>query len=53
MEITLKINRENLTSVIRTFVRYEYLIKETHISTDSMDEVYKNRFEQFMTYLNI
>lgn len=53
MEITLKINREDLTSVIRTFVRYEYLIKETHISTDSMEEVYKNRFEQFMTYLNI
>ncbi|MGE4568053.1 MAG: CBS domain-containing protein [Bacteroidales bacterium] len=53
LEITLKINREDLTSVIRTFVRYEYLIKETHISTDKMDEIYKNRFEQFMTYLNI
>jgi len=53
LEITLKINREDLSSVIRTFVRYEYLIKETHISTDKMDEIYKNRFEQFMTYLHI
>jgi acetoin utilization protein AcuB len=53
MEITLKINRNDLTSIIQTFTRYNYTIHNTYMDHDDMDSLYENRFEMFMKYLSI
>jgi acetoin utilization protein AcuB len=53
MEITLKINRTDLTSVIQTFTRYNYTIQSTYMDHDDMDRLYENRYEMFMKYLSI
>ncbi len=53
MELTLKINRMDLTSIIQTFTRYNYTIKSTFMDHDDMDSLYENRYDMFMKYLSI
>jgi acetoin utilization protein AcuB len=53
MEVTLKINRVDLTSIIQTFIRFEYTIKASFMESEELDSLYNNRFEQFLHYLNI
>jgi len=53
LEVTLKVNTTDLTSVIKTFERYNYAIKTWVTSDDSMDHFYSERFDLLMKYLNI
>jgi CBS domain-containing protein len=52
VQVTLKINRNDLTSVIRTFERYEYDIWASYLKDDIADSLYEDRFDQFLRYLN-
>jgi acetoin utilization protein AcuB len=53
LEVTLKINTDNLTSVIKTFERYNYEVK-TWLSDDkSMDRFYSERLDMLLKYLDI
>jgi CBS domain-containing protein len=53
LELTLKINRNDLTSIIQTFTRYNYTIQSTFMDHDDMDSLYENRYDMFMKYLSI
>jgi len=53
MEVTLKINRQDLTSIMQTFNRYNYIIRASFMNDDDMDSLYENRYDLFMKYLNI
>jgi len=53
IEVTLKVNSNDLASVIRTFERYSYDVRTWITSDDSMDRFYSERFDMFMKYLNI
>jgi acetoin utilization protein AcuB len=53
LEVTLKVNSNDLTSALRTFERYNYEVK-TWISTDdSLDKFYSERLDMLIKYLNI
>jgi acetoin utilization protein AcuB len=53
MEVNIKINRKELTSIIQTFNRYNYIIKASFMDEDDLDSLYENRYDQFMKYLSI
>jgi CBS domain-containing protein len=53
LEVTLKVNTDDLVSVIKTFERYNYEIKTWVTNNDSMDQFYSERFDLLMKYLNI
>ena len=53
LEVTLKVNSNDIASVIRTFERYNYDVKTWLSTDDSMERFYSERFDQFMKYLNI
>ncbi len=53
LEVTIKVNTNDLTSVIRTFERYNYEVKTWVTSDDEMDKFYSERFDLLMKYLNI
>lgn len=53
LEVTLKVNTTDLTSVIRTFERYNYEVKTWVTTDDSMESLYSERFDLLMKYLNI
>ena len=53
LEVTLKVNTGDLTSVLKTFERYNYDVKTWISGNDSMDNFYSERFDMLMKYLNI
>ena len=53
IELTIKINRNNLTSIIQTFLRYDYTIKTTYVREDDMKDMFEDRYNSFMRFLNI
>lgn len=52
LEITLKLNITDITSIIQTFNRYEYNIKASFMEYDEQDDLYNDRYDQFMRYLS-
>ncbi len=52
LEVTLKINLTDLTSIIQTFNRYEYKIKASFMEYDEQDDLYHERYDLFMRYLS-
>lgn len=52
IELTLKINKLELGSVIRSFERYDYTVKASFQKSSFQDDL-KNRYDELMKYLNI
>ena len=52
LELTIKINRTDLTPIIQTFTRYNYSIKASFHQSEYVDDL-KDRFDSFMSFLNI
>jgi acetoin utilization protein AcuB len=52
MEVTLKVNKLDISAIIATFLRYEYDIKATFNHTDDNDNS-KDRYDSLMNYLNL
>jgi CBS domain-containing protein len=53
LDVTIKLNRSDLESIIQTFNRYNYMIKASYMTENDMDDFYSNRYESFIKYLNI
>jgi acetoin utilization protein AcuB len=53
LEVTLKVNSGDLSSVIRTFERYSYNVRTWVSTDDSMDRFYTERLDMLIKYLNI
>ena len=52
MEVIIKVNRTDISSIIQTFERFDYNIKASFMDDDELDSLYDNRYESFMRYLN-
>ncbi|MEB0248930.1 CBS domain-containing protein [Mucilaginibacter sp. 5C4] len=52
MEITLKVNKQDISTILATFQRYNYDVKATFNFTDHNDNS-MDRFDSFMNYLNL
>jgi len=50
LEITLKINQVELTSIIRTFERYDYVVKASYQKSSGDDDI-QQRFDALMNFL--
>jgi acetoin utilization protein AcuB len=52
LEVTIKINRTDLSAIIQTFNRYNYVIKASFHQSEYIDDL-KDRFDSLMSFLNI
>jgi CBS domain-containing protein len=52
LELTLKINREDVTRIVAGLERYKYVVRHTYAS-DAYSETMKERYDSLMSYLNI
>ncbi|RZL55480.1 MULTISPECIES: CBS domain-containing protein [Pedobacter] len=52
MEVTLKINKTEITSLVASFERYDYIVKEVYNNTQ-IDDGSQERYDSFMNYLNV
>ncbi|MFC2087575.1 CBS domain-containing protein [Bacteroidota bacterium] len=53
LNVTLKVNRSDLSSIIKSFERYDYTITASFMQENTMDDFYQGRYEAFLKYLNI
>lgn len=53
IEITLKLNRTDISAVIQTFERYSYKIKQIFSENSKMDSSLKDRLDSFLKYLSV
>lgn len=53
MTITLKINVIDLSAIIQTFVRYDYNIKAAYMDDSIIQNLYDDRYDQLLKYMNI
>jgi len=51
LDVTLKINQEDLTSIIRTFERYDYVVKASYQNGVGAEDL-QWRYDALMNYLN-
>ena len=51
LDVTLKINQEDLTSIIRTFERYDYVVKASFQNGVGTEDL-QWRYDVLMNYLN-
>jgi len=51
--VTLKINVIDLSRIIQTFVRYDYNIKAVYMDESMLNDLYDDRFDQLLKYMNI
>jgi acetoin utilization protein AcuB len=52
MEVTLKVNKHDISTIVATFLRYEYDIKATFNHSDDNDNS-RDRYNSLMNYLNL
>jgi len=53
VDVTLKINRIDLSPVLQTFFRFNYTVKASWSNEDVYNEGLRDRFDALMNYLNI
>lgn len=53
MTVTLKINVVDLSAIIQTFVRYDYNIIAVYMDNSVIKNLYEDRIEQLMKFMNI
>jgi acetoin utilization protein AcuB len=53
MNLTIKLNTSDVTSILQTFNRFNYNIKGSYQQNDEMESLLHNRYELFMKYLSI
>lgn len=51
LDVTLKINQEDLTRIIRTFERYDYVVKASYQNGVGVEDL-RWRYDALMNYLN-
>ena len=51
--VTIKVNQVDLSSLIQTFMRYDYSIKAVFMDESVINNMYDDRFDQLMKYMNI
>ncbi len=52
IEVALKINSTNISAIIASFERYQYIVKASFEENDYSDKI-KDRFDSLMSYLNV
>ncbi|MCD6065507.1 MAG: hypothetical protein K0S33_333 [Bacteroidetes bacterium] len=52
IEVTIKVNNEDLTRILQTFNRYAYRVKASYHQSEFEDDL-KGKFNEFMRFLNI
>jgi CBS domain-containing protein len=51
--LTLKLNIVELSPVLQTFLRYNYIVKAVYMDNSMLNDLYEDRYDQFMKYMNI
>ena len=52
IEVTLKVNKQNITNILASFERFDFVIKATFNEIEYFDSL-RERYDSFISYLNV
>jgi len=53
LDVILKLDNVELSALIAAFMRYDYNVKGVYLDQSELGDLYKDRFDQFMKFMNI
>lgn len=53
INVTIKLNTTDASRILQSFNRYSYEVKASYMEDNDLNNLYQNRFDEFMRYLNI
>ena len=53
LDIILKLDKEDLSAVIEAFMRYDYYVKGVYLDDSKLTDLYQDRYDQFMKFMDI
>ena len=53
LDVILKLDSEELSAVIEAFTRFGYTVKDVFLDNSMINDLYDDRYDQFMKYMNI
>jgi len=53
LDVILKLDKEDLSPVIQAFMRYDYNVKAVYLDHSMLSDLYNDRYEQFMKFMNL
>jgi acetoin utilization protein AcuB len=53
LEVILKFDKEDLSPVIQALTRYDYNVKGVYLDNSMLNDLYQDRYDQFMKYMNL
>jgi predicted transcriptional regulator len=53
LDVILKLDNDELSSLIQSFMRYDYNVKAVYMDQSELGDLFKDRFDQFMKFMNI
>uniref|UniRef100_UPI00321634A2 CBS domain-containing protein n=1 Tax=uncultured Draconibacterium sp. TaxID=1573823 RepID=UPI00321634A2 len=53
MDVIIKLDKEELSGVVQALMRYDYNVKAVYQDRSMLNDLYKDRFDQFMKFMNI
>jgi acetoin utilization protein AcuB len=53
LEVILKFDKEDLSPVIQALNRYDYNVKGVYLDNSMLNDLYQDRYDQFMKYMNL
>ncbi len=53
LEIIMKFDKEDLSAVIRAFERFDYNVKGVYLDDSMINDLYQDRYDQFMRYMDL
>ncbi|MDX8339204.1 CBS domain-containing protein [Draconibacterium sp. IB214405] len=53
LDVIIKLDSEELSGVVQALMRYDYNVKAVYQDRSMLSDLYKDRFDQFMKFMNI
>jgi CBS domain-containing protein len=53
LSVTIKINTQETSSIMRSFDRYGYSVRSYFLANSQLEDFYRSRYEEFMKYMNV
>jgi hypothetical protein len=53
LDVIMKLDKDELSALIQAFMRYKYTVKAVYLDQSMLTDLYMERYEQFMKYMNL
>jgi len=53
LDVIMKLDKDELSALIQAFMRYNYTLKAVYLDQSMLSDLYMERYEQFMKYMNL